>query len=500
MSDTYDILLPKIEEWIRHGNSALARNHLRKVLPAKVPRNFALKLASLSRRANIPLISLRVLYPIVRETRRSPVLASSIEKAEYAASLIKIGASVEAVAILDSIEHSDLPEVSLYKAFACITQWNYAGAIPLLRDYVSSTSISEYERAVGKVNLAAALVHGQGYEEAETVLQALLEFTQRGDYKLLYSNALQISAQNAFGQEQWTKAARALDKAEKAVSGASAFDQFFIQKWKTILHSFKHGNERNSILQLRGFRQKAVGIGHWETVRDCDWLDALITENEKLFIHVFYGTPFEGFRQKMREDYPKQVNVPLEYLYNVGNGDGEKVLDLFQGIMEGEKKGLKVGQSLHQLLVVLASDFYRPLRVAEIHSVLFPEAFFNPNSSPTRIYQVVKRLRAWLVSSRIPLQIDSVSGAYHFESKRGVGIRLRDQSSLKHRADPYLKRIEDKWTDTPFSVQEVGRHLKISSSTALRLVNEGIQSRILSKSGKTSKVRYSFTHFKKKAS
>src|SRR4051812_11485291 len=95
-------LLDRVDALISAGNAKKALLELSSLRRARVPREYALRVASLARRAALPGLAVRVLNPIVRPSRRSPVTATSEETAEYAACLIRIGVGEEASTLLET--------------------------------------------------------------------------------------------------------------------------------------------------------------------------------------------------------------------------------------------------------------------------------------------------------------------------------------------------------------------------------------------------------------
>src|ERR1041385_7234845 len=107
-------LVQKIDEFIRLGQVTHARAELRHFRQRKIPRALALSVAALARRAALPEVAIRILHPIVRPPNPSALPASDMEKAEYAAALTYIGASDEALGLLQRLDGEKVPAVRLY--------------------------------------------------------------------------------------------------------------------------------------------------------------------------------------------------------------------------------------------------------------------------------------------------------------------------------------------------------------------------------------------------
>ena len=211
--------LNPIHELIRRGHGAEARTALRQLISRKVPRPLLAQVAALLRRADLPWLALRLLNPIVRPTGKAAGFATEKEKAEYAAALAVIGASKEALELLRSIDAKEVPERLLYEAFALMAQWDYQATVPLLTRYVGVSSLTNYQRLVGKVNLAAALVHERQHLKADYLLKQLLFDTSLRRLSLMHGIALEQAAQSCIYQKNWSGAARFLQQANSALAG-----------------------------------------------------------------------------------------------------------------------------------------------------------------------------------------------------------------------------------------------------------------------------------------
>lgn len=297
-SEKEDIRISEIDELIRLGKGDEAVRKLRELARSKVPRENALRVANLARRANLPLLAIRLLYPIVRPSSKVPVVPTDKEKAEYAGNLLRIGAAIEANRILKGINTSKAPEALLFGAFACFSQWDYASAIPLLSGYIVSPLLDDYQKLVGKVNLSAALVFEREHDRAGTLLEEILKQTGDGHFPLLYGNALELSAQNMLLQGKLDEAESYLTRSERELARSGGLDAFFVRKWKSIIRMLRKP-ARAKDANLDSTREEARSRSHWETIRDCDFFEAVHNEDKELLTHLYFGTPFASFRTRV---------------------------------------------------------------------------------------------------------------------------------------------------------------------------------------------------------
>ena len=144
------------------------------------------------------------------------------------------------------------------------------------------------------------------------------------------------------------------------------------------------------------------------------------------------------------------------------------------------------------LLRALASDFYSPRKSATLHAEVFPSEFFNPQSSPRRIQELIRRLRRELTARDIPLSVTTFEGFYGAEPTSACGIRTRVNASLGPGEGAFLDRLGAEFGTREFSASEVAGSFDISVRTANRLLRSSIQEQKLSRSGSARATRFRF--------
>jgi len=494
---TFDMndLLQEIENLIRSGHIWAARTKLAKAVRIKVPTELRCHYAALARRANVPVLGLRVLNPAVRPTgRRKVPLATPAEIAEYGASLVRLGATTEAIGLFKKLDADSLPDILLYQAFAYFVQWNYAASIPLLQRYIEHPRLTDYQRAVGKANLSAALVH-ENHPLSEKTLDDFEAHSKRGDYQFLYANALIIRAEHNIETKNWNEAERVLALAEQTQKTNDTLEALFIRKWKAIVQLNRKGNQR-AISALDRVREGARALSHWETLRNCDYHQAVATGNWDLFHRVYFGTPHEAFRQRLRKDMGRAMELPRHYDFVLKATVSEKssppiLIDLFS-TESASRNGLKAGQAVHRLLSILSCDLYRPIRLAAIHAQLHPGEFFSPTSSPQRIHQIVMRLKRALVKNKIPLKVHESDSTYEIVPTAPCQVRIPLGRPLLNRNDLLLITLREKLGDQSFTAQTVSELLALNIWAAIRLMKHGKSTNQLELVERGAKTRYRF--------
>ncbi len=389
--------------------------------------------------------------------------------------------------MLQILRPDQVPQIWLYEAHALFTQWDYEKAIPVLRKYVKA-DLSDYQRTIGKVNLASAYVHERYFEEAKHLLMELEEETRRNRLHALYGNTLERFAELAILERDWKSAERHLADADRAVKEAGGFDEFFVRKWRSILHLYQQPKAGSQ--EVKKLRGEAEKLSHWETVRECDAYRAIVTQNHDLLLRVYFGTPFPSYRKRLLQDFKASITIPEQFEWELlGEGKLKARCDLL--IDNSAFKDLKFGQVKHRLLKTLASDFYRPFRVAHLFSEIYPGERFRLNSSRARIHVGVRDLKLWLKGKRLPLQVVERRGEYQLHSK-GPSVTLSipspqwwEKHSLKG-----LAELRARAGANPFSAADVAKWLALPRRTAFELIKEALEQRLLVKSGAGPHTRY----------
>jgi hypothetical protein len=482
----------RLDSLIQQGRGAQVRKELNQLASRKIRREHLLDVARFARRVHLSRLAIKLLNPLVRPTGKASDKATVEERAEYAANLTFLGATEEALQILEECDVKEVPQVGLFRAYALFAQWDYAASIPLLSEYVKTPQLTDYRRLVGNVNLAAALVHERKHAEADSLLSRLLDEAESQRLVLLQGNLLELAAQSAVTRGDWPRAEHFLDRAGRLLEKASAVDRFVVTKWKSILAFRRAPKSAAALAELRAMRETARELDNWESLRDGERYEALGIGDRELLRKVFYGTPFASFRKQLLVDYGAPLSLSSDYVWRLQKGKRAGVLDL--NVERGEKltTPLELGGLLHRLLVTLSRDFYRPARVASIHFQLYPDEYFNPISSPQRVHQIVKRLRAWLGENRLPLEVRERSGYYSLHSTTPFGIRILSDETLLHRDDVRLRALRRIGDKGPFSAREAGKLLGLSPRSALRLLEAKEKEGVIRRQGSGPQIRYSF--------
>lgn len=481
------------EELIRKGDMAAVRAHLPTLRRDKIHREDLVTVAELSRRVGLHDIGLKVLRPVMHPASGRRASSNDREKAVYAALLIKIGAIEEAIGYLEH-PNPEVPETLLYRGYAHVAQWDYPAAIPYLHNYSNLESVTEYQRITAQVNLAAALVFTEQFEQAEALLKTILRATRLNDWRLLHGGALEISARSAMGRKDWASASARLEEAERHYNSQSNA-QLFVKKWKALMPLLRGDASAGDFHQVEILRNEAIKAKHWETIRDCDYHLALARSDQDLFSRVFFGTPFPRFRERMRKNR-EGFFIPSSYFWQCG-GTGGRQFDVENGREMNGPAVLKPGQKLHLFTKALVQDFYRPSLLGNIHSKVFPGVHYDPVHSSRRISDLIRRLRQWFKENEIPLEIMVLDGAFRVHANGPIQLHLEnpdlnlsDSSSIA--LETQLKSLHSFWPTEEFSTQAAADRLQISRRAANLLLARATEEGRIIRIGQGPTTRYRF--------
>lgn len=477
----------EIDQLIRSGEMAQVSTKLRNISLKSIPREHVAAMASLARRAQLFKTTMRWLNPLVRSERPS-IQANLEEKLEYAFLLQKLGALEEAREILTEIDPQKHPQALLCTVGCLIAEWDYAASIPLLEVYVQHPGLSLYQRLVAQVNLAAALIYEKRWEEAERLLKFVGREAQSNNHSMLHGNCLELAAQIAILKSSWSQAESALTAATRVFGASAAVGNLWVRKWRAILASLKSGVPDEQLLQVR---KEALASSQWETVRDCDFYQGAIGRDFEKLKYVYFGTPYESYRSKIRSHGGHELIIPESFVwFSLEQGRGPELLELVGAKLTSGSASLTPGHVLHRLLILLCQDFYKPAPVVRVFSFLYPGEYFNPNTSPNRVHQAINRLREWFVAQHIPLTIEEANGAYKLDFSGPFAILVPDKPLPRHGKEIEFAQLQAIFQSEGFTARQAREKLGVSVGTVHSLLNWALTNGKARKIGRGVKTKY----------
>ncbi|MBX9768382.1 MAG: hypothetical protein K2X47_13995 [Bdellovibrionales bacterium] len=481
-------LLQDFENKIRLGQGARVKKAIQDIGVGRVPKAHYGALSNISTRVGLPGFALRLLG---KEIRKSDIENSSnlslFEKAEYACALSAIGAYSEAHRILKNLDGDQHPQIHLYTAFALFNQWRYPEAIPSLQQFLKIVD-TPYLHRVGRVNLAAALVFCQNYKAALLILTELQHQLLADQQKFLLGNVMELQAQCYLGLSDFGECDRVLNEATTLLDQTGSYFGLFAKKWHAVLALKQHKPE--GLKKIIEVRTLAQDMEHFETLRECDFFEGILTSNNDLIQKVYYGSPFSFYREKIVSavGHNPFLSPTYEWKHHVELGGSQypSVIDASRPLA-----GDTEDSALHNLQKLFFSDFYASLRVGTVFSKIFPKEHYNISSSPNRIYQLIHRWNKLAERLDLPTRIFS----------DGVGFRIRVLSpctivvsrtwELGDKSETQVRRLREYFGSKPFRSWEAQNFLERSQSQISVLLSKA-QELGLQKKGSGRSTVYQF--------
>lgn len=502
----FEAVTSEFDELIRSGQRELAGRKIKEIKISSIPRAHINSMANLARRTGHINLAWQMIAPIIRPKFPLATPATDIEKATYTIILLALGAIPEAVELLESA-NPESPEINLAFAFAHISRWDYLAAIPKLRLYLRFEKITLYEKMVAQVNLAASYVASGNTKDGSPLLQEILEITSQNNWHLLNRNALEISAQLAIQLEKWTDGETLLKQAKHDSDNQFNLDNFFVTKWQAIIALLKNGPTPPALKELSELRDLAIKNKHWETIRDCDFYQAITTKNSELALRLYFGTPFSSYRKRLMHRARDWLTVPAEYewqaleqhskLQPAAPMPATKVFNLSLGEELSGTAKVKPGTALYRALAAMTSDFYRPFSVGSLHSLVFPKEHFNPDSSPRRVSFLIQRLRGWFKENYLPLNIVSEVDGFKLQATEPFTFILEKSGPVKveKTSEPaqylaLLKKLKTQNAGKALKTSEISEITKISVRSVRYFLKWALEKNKVLKQGNGRESRY----------
>jgi hypothetical protein len=471
-----------IDELIRAGKTMQARAELEKRTQRRPERAETLRIAQLARRAGLLKLAMNLLNPYVRPSHRKIEKASDEERLEYAIVLQRMGALSESEALLNRLDPVRNPEQLLCRAWILFARWDYVASLPLLKQYVHESDMGAYQKRVGQVNLAAALVYEGVVDEAEPLLRELEEITRPAEFALLRGTVLQLRAQCALAESKLHRALQILNQAHDQLRDTDSLEALFVRKWRAVANLRLSPHNPEAFAALYTLRAEAAHRRHWETLRDCDFHVACARADAELFRKLYFGTPFAAYRERLEREARKwgcEIEHEKDFVWHLGDeGPSLGSEPVWMRARTGENSlgssFFKARTHLGALFALVCSDFYRPQTLVSIFSQLFPRRYFSPLSSANNTQRLVTRLRHWLESEGLPLTLECRNGAYELVAR--APIELHVESPSKEKVDPKLLRFVEELKrfdcSQNMSSQHIAEGLNISERSARRYLAE----------------------------
>lgn len=487
--------LQECESRIRLGDFQYVLASITGISGKLVQRKFRLPLANIARRVGKTWLAAKFLSPVFQPEVLREQQPSDEEKLEYSLLLSRLGSFAEAEEILGSVDQKNSLTFFQYKAYLAMFCWNYQESTPLLQKYLHRDP-DTYNSYVVRLNLVSGLVFLERWSECLPILDDIEVFARRAGHNRILANAYELRAQILFHQNKLDLAQDEISTAENILVRTGTADRMLIDKWKAIIMAFKLRDK--TIIQK--FRKTAELSQHWESVRDCDYFGLQLKFDRQEFDHLYFGTPYESYRQRLKLKFDHAPSNSTYLLWRETKPGPflphSKIIDLRTGAVLNGQGTIQSppfeGKDL-ALLGSLSLDFYRSVPLGTLFMRLYPGSYFDPYSSPARLKAVVNRLRRRLEDNEIPMQIRLENLQYRIKLEESCGILMSAECETFDRNTVLLRRLKNRFSNQHvFSALDIEETLHISRTASLRLIKWGIEKSQLAITGQGRATRYTF--------
>ncbi len=488
--------LNQIETFIQSGNSKSAQLMILDFIK-KNPRpepQILLQVAHQSRRSGLPMYSIKLLRPWIFFDQELRLESPPEFRSAYAAGLISLGAVPEGLRILSNVDSKDSPDSLFFSTLAFFQSWNYRKALSFLRKYLQSNKITEYQSLVGKVNMIAAFLSLDQFEEAEQLIESCLHEVNKYRLRLLQGNVMELKAQSLFLQKRYQEAKVFLNNSKSILESAGGFYYIYAKKWDLLTQLYDLPKEKRSPKGFDELRKLAFDRGNFETLRDLDLHEGLLFNKEYLLNKVYFGTPYKTYRLRLLKQFPDKFELNKQFLLNESENP-EIILDR-QGplVVKGRLSIPTVPASVALAFQILTSDIYKPVRLASFFSEFYKNEHFHPHTSPQRVLKVIRRLNLWFQSNHLPMTIISSNSSFHFKMEKNIGLLISKKTQFLSKNAIAWKKLFHDYGFHPFSIhQTTVIWPTLTLRQRQRLLQIAIQEKVLKVQGKGKSIRYVFS-------
>lgn len=446
----------RIEELLAGYKLQEAIELLRSLEIEAIPLRLRSDFAQLARRAHLYKEAIKILQDKIYGV--SQVETKDI--LEYASSLRKLGMVHQCLELLKRAPSHK--EKLLHEAYCYVHLWEYEKASYAFSGFLHQEGLTQRDVLVAKLNLIACFVY-MGDGTAAMDLLHSIESHCRRDFHQFYLNCLELRGQIYLQQGEYQHAMNVLTEASVLAGKEKGTTTLFIEKWKLIAQASIQ-NTANLPHDFAVFKKRVRAQGHWETLRDVDYHLAKLTGNDALANYVYFGTPFDSFKRRVASS-----GAHLQKVFTWSQGSEIRHhLDP----MDTRLEVVPFGLIQHRLLLVLLSDFYRPWSIARIFDSLFPNEIYDVDSSPKRIYALIKKIQDSLTQLQWPYELQSTVHGYRLRLKDGGSLSIYERMNFDSHEQILHYALLQKYRLPEFTPKILSQTLEVSAHKAYRWIHD----------------------------
>lgn len=238
--------------------------------------------------------------------------------------------------------------------------------------------------------------------------------------------------------------------------------------------------DRNTILMLfRIFRSQKNSL----RVRELLVVRAIQTDDLELARCLYIGSPQEYVRNLLSEHFGRRLTARAMDFYWLPNGSPPveenrlpRYLDVASGKTDGGLLVIKPGFLVHQMLLILSSDFYSRISLEDISRRLYPNLDEHSHSARLRVYQLVDRLREKFMAFDVPLTIKSDSAGYYLVTRSQFALRVSGSTLPMGLPQLRIDRAKRQMGEQDFTIEMFSEELGLSYHVGRRVLLEAMLS------------------------
>ena len=480
-------VIQDLERLIVDGHLDECRKKLQEFNSRTVEHEYRNKLAEFSIRAGLPLAALRFLhFKINVEMNSTPHEPEDIIL--YSRALYQLGESKEALQRLAKIDSLKYSEVLFWMACANMFAWNYVAAEKFLKQYLKTDHPTAYRKQVVQVNLAACLTNQNRFEEALELIKTEKEICKKQNFKLLLGNLYEIESQVYILSGQYEQAETSINVAESLLNGQGAYYELYVKKWKSVLQLLRQ-KDQPDFSALANLKNEAIRLCHWSTLRECDFFEAILSNNESLLLKLYNGTPSAHYRKRIEHFSKRQFDENISYTLHLAPEKNEQpVFQKNSASFAPEKEFLRSGKKhenvkLFSLFCALTKDFYQPSTLTTLFNQVYQDEVFNPFSSVSRVMRLLGRLNTWFAANSISLKVRMKKSEFTLVATAPIDILLPKIKNDLLATDNKLVDLRKLLQNKTQTAKQIATHFGISQSSVNRLLKQEITNGRITKQG-----------------
>ncbi|MGK5086781.1 hypothetical protein WDW86_04430 [Bdellovibrionota bacterium FG-2] len=258
-------------------------------------------------------------------------------------------------------------------------------------------------------------------------------------------------------------------------------DVFFVEKWR-ILIAYRAKPSIHWLREARALQSLARDHRDFETARAIDFHLGRELKDPKRLTQVYYGSPFPSYRRRIEETAKGiGIEIPDTYLWQP-SPSGRFPSPPVDITHAAPLRGL-----IPKLLNALCADHYRPQPLLALHERLYPGNHFSPTSSRDQMHQAFKRLRGYLSSHSLALDIHERKGTYSLAGAQRLILHRRSDADARIRVA--RKRLGD---HEEFASSLFASRMNISKPTAVSILREWTSAGAVTRAGAGPGTKYKF--------